>query len=277
MKRWTLALALLAGLLLPATAQAGTLDQQQTTATTSAGIEAGSQSAAQTFTAGLTGKLDQIELLLLRYTGPSATPITVEIRDVSGGVPGSTVLATATLSEAAVPGTGTFTWLTVTFADPASVTAGTQYAIVLMGGAGYVAWGYTSGDPYASGAGFFTREYTGSAAWVALGGDYAFRTYVATTATAVTLRQLSANATRQGALVRWRTVSEVDTLGFNVYREVNGKRVRVNSKLIAGKGRGLYTFLDRRAPKGKTVRYWVQAVNLDGSRSWYGPARIART
>lgn len=66
-------------------------------------------------------------------------------------------------------------------------------------------------------------------------------------------------------------------LGFNVYREVNGTRVRANSKLIAGKGRGLYSFLDRRAPKGKTVRYWIQAVNLDGSRSWHGPARVSQS
>ena len=98
-----------------------------------------------------------------------------------------------------------------------------------------------------------------------------------TATTAATFRSLTAAAGRNGTLVRWRTASEVDMLGFNVYREVNGKRTRVNAKLIAGKGRGLYSFLDRRAPKGKSVRYWIQAVNLDGSRSWYGPARVLRS
>ena len=94
--------------------------------------------------------------------------------------------------------------------------------------------------------------------------------------TAATMRSLSASrAAPSGHVnVRWRTASELDMLGFNVYREVNGKRTRVNTKLIAGKGRGLYSFLDRKAPKGKSVRYWIQAVNLDGSRSWYGPARV---
>ncbi len=94
-----------------------------------------------------------------------------------------------------------------------------------------------------------------------------------TSTLAATFRSLSAARSTNGVRVRWGTASEIDMLGFNVYREVNGKRVRVNSRLIAAKGRGSYSFLDRRAPKGRTVRYWVQVVNLDGSRSWYGPAR----
>ena len=100
---------------------------------------------------------------------------------------------------------------------------------------------------------------------------------VLTSALAVTFRSATATRTAKGVVVRWRTASEVDTLGFNVYREVNGKRFRVNPKLIAANGRGGYSYLDRKAPRAKTVRYWVQVVNLDGTRSWYGPARIART
>ncbi|MBA3366123.1 MAG: hypothetical protein H0U03_10120 [Actinobacteria bacterium] len=99
---------------------------------------------------------------------------------------------------------------------------------------------------------------------------------ITTGTTAATFRSLAASPTARGVLVRWNTASEIDTLGFHVYREVNGKRVRVNSKLIAGKGRGLYTFLDRKAPKGKLVRYWIQVVNVDGSRTWYGPARVTK-
>ena len=96
-------------------------------------------------------------------------------------------------------------------------------------------------------------------------------------ATAVTFRGLSATGTPKGIEVRWRTASEADTIGFNVYREVNGRRVRVNAKLIASKGRGSYSFLDRRAPRGKAIRYWIQEVAIDGTRRWYGPARVART
>ena len=94
--------------------------------------------------------------------------------------------------------------------------------------------------------------------------------------TPATFRSMAAARTSTGVMVRWSTASEPGLLGFNVYREVNGARVRVNRGLIAGKGGGLYSYLDRKAPSGKTLRYWVQAVNLDGSRSWYGPARVAR-
>ena len=60
---------------------------------------------------------------------------------------------------------------------------------------------------------------------------------------------------------------------------MNGERVRLNKRLIPAanlpSGRA-YSYLDRTARRGKNARYWIQAVNLDGSRSWYGPARVAR-
>jgi len=96
--------------------------------------------------------------------------------------------------------------------------------------------------------------------------------------TPVTFRSLSASATARGTVVRWRTGSEVATLGFNVYREVSGRRVRVNARLIAAqnssRGRA-YSFLDRSAPRMKPARYWIQVVNLDGSRTWHGPAGVS--
>ena len=100
-------------------------------------------------------------------------------------------------------------------------------------------------------------------------------TTTVSSATAVRVRSIEATAARAGNLVRWRTASEIDALGFHVYRQSpNGKRVRVNRTLIAAKGRGLYSFLDRKAPRAKSVRYWLQVVNLDGSRSWHGPAVV---
>jgi hypothetical protein len=99
---------------------------------------------------------------------------------------------------------------------------------------------------------------------------------VTTAPVAARFRSLSASSTGNGALVRWRTASEVNALGFNVYRAVQGRRVRVNARLIPARGAGAYSFLDRRAPHAKALRYWIQLVNLDGSRSWYGPARVAR-
>ena len=93
----------------------------------------------------------------------------------------------------------------------------------------------------------------------------------------------AANATRydDGVSVRWRTGFEVDNLGFNVYREENGKRVRVNSQLIAGSalmvGSGTsmgagktYAWFDG-ANSNRPAQYLIEAVDLNGESTWYGP------
>jgi uncharacterized protein YkwD len=98
---------------------------------------------------------------------------------------------------------------------------------------------------------------------------------------AVTMRSFSGRAVRHGVVLHWRTASEVDTAGFRVYRVMHGTRIRINHFLIAAAGKGggghSYTFRDRRAPKGKrTVTYWLQSVDLDATKSWHGPVRVAR-
>ena len=97
------------------------------------------------------------------------------------------------------------------------------------------------------------------------------------TPTAVRMQSLSAVRTSRGVSVRWRTASSVDTLGFNVYRERRGQRVRLNHNLIpaaSGVAGRRYSFLDRRPVRGS--RYWIQAVSTDGSRSWYGAVSAVR-
>lgn len=98
------------------------------------------------------------------------------------------------------------------------------------------------------------------------------------TALAVSFRSLSASASKSGVAVRWSTASEIDLAGFNVYRQVHGKRVRVNHRMIAAASRSghRYSFVDRSLKGSRAVgaRYFLQAINLDGSRSWFGPARV---
>jgi uncharacterized protein YkwD len=97
-------------------------------------------------------------------------------------------------------------------------------------------------------------------------------------ATAVALQRASATRTRAGVLVRWRTASEGQTLGFNVYRVRQGKLVKLNRALIASVFGGTatghaYSWLDRGAPRGSTtLAYRLQAVGLDGTRRWVGRA-----
>jgi hypothetical protein len=92
--------------------------------------------------------------------------------------------------------------------------------------------------------------------------------------TAVSLVSFSAVRTQRGILVRWRTASQTRTLGFNVYRQRDGRLVKLNRTLIPSVSGGTasghaYSWLDRTSPKGE-ARYRLQAVNLSGKRSWIG-------
>jgi hemolysin type calcium-binding protein len=176
----------------PAQAQQ-VLDQQQITATAFA-VVAQEQSRAQTFTAGRTGTLDRVDLFL--YRGPDTVqPLTLEIRNTVGGMPGSTVLASATLMPADVPnGPGAAAFVAITFTPGAPVVAGTQYAIVLYstattsasGSASYH-WGRAGNlrplppappDGYPEGTAF-SSPTTPPSEWIDLFlADQAFITYV---------------------------------------------------------------------------------------------------
>ena len=81
-------------------------------------------------------------------------------------------------------------------------------------------------------------------------------------------------------LVEWRTGYETDNLGFNVYREVNGRRSLLTPQLVAGSvlfaasGTNLtagkpYTWVDRGAPANAI--YWVEDIDLNGTRTLHGP------
>jgi hypothetical protein len=175
--------ALAVGAVLPASASAGTLDQQQTQQNTSVGVNS-TQSLAQTFTAGLSGVLDRVDLLLAGTgVGLPTAPMTVEIRDAPGGNPGTTVLASASVPSSAVA-LDSYAFVPATLAIPVNVSAGTQYAIVAYSstdGTHTFIWGLESvGDPYPPGAPFFQAVSPPGPTWApdALGGDQAFKTYV---------------------------------------------------------------------------------------------------
>ena len=161
---------------LPGAAQAGTLDQQQTTSSYGAGVGE-SQSIAQVFRAGISGKLDQIDLLL-NWVAPTTHPVSVEIRGLSSGSPGAAVLASASIPAASIGPTAGF--MPVKFASPPTAAAGTQYAIVLYSAepSNEYAWGTTTADVYSGGDSFNTTT-SPPTAWIDdAGQDMAFKTYV---------------------------------------------------------------------------------------------------
>jgi hypothetical protein len=165
--------------LAPGTALAGTLDQQQPDGGAGKLVDS-VQSVAQTFTAGISGGLDQVDLNLVT---PVATPtayLSVELRDVSGGAPGGMILASQSVPVSRVSGVAAF--VSVTFAPPAPVVAGSHYAIVAYTATpGANAWGWTFSsavDPYPGGGIFSTTNSPPSGPWTPAIRDFAFKTYV---------------------------------------------------------------------------------------------------
>jgi hypothetical protein len=125
-------------LLVPAVAQAGTLDQSQTD-TTDCSTDIGTTTAgAQSFKAGLTGNLDEIDVYFGLFPQGGGAAVTVQVQNaiagMGGDIPGGTVLGTETL---ATPVLG---WNQVLFSPTVPVTAGTKYAIVLSASAEVGAW-----------------------------------------------------------------------------------------------------------------------------------------
>lgn len=228
----------------------------------------------QSFTPSLTGFLDQVDLPLTWGQSTPSANLNVQIfLGTAGDSPTGSALATETVAIGDVPPTAPppAPFLAVAINPTPTVTAGTKYVIQLSTVAGGSYFWYGAGsNAYAGGA----AQLNGAPG--ALIADLAFRTYVAATATAVSFRGASAVRTAKGVLVRWRTAPLLEVLGYNVFREVKGKRVRVNGNLIGPSAAGSHSLLDRRAPALERVRYWIQVVNLDGSRAWYGPTRSLR-
>lgn len=173
----------LCALVLVATAAAGTLDQSSTAGQIRSNVVGGpAWVVGQTFTAGAGGALDQVDLLLNAYTTTPDGPLTVEVRTASGNLPSGTSLATTTIPASSVPFSSTHhpSWVTVTFTTPATVTAGTQYALVLSSSATVAAFetfADTSGG-YAGGQ--LSEQPTGGGSFAARPAeDLDFKTYVA--------------------------------------------------------------------------------------------------
>jgi Peptidase family C25 len=109
--------------------------------------------------------------------------------------------------------------------------------------------------------------------------------------TAVKVKAFTAKGFSDGqVLLEWNTSYEVDNLGYNVYREVGGKRAKINSQLIAGSalmtGQSValhagrtYAWSDLASADGSTfgagVRYWLEDIDVNGKRTMTGPITVA--
>lgn len=217
----TLATSAAAGLLVlgaatAALAATGTLDQQHACAgdvcndqtaypNVNAPVAPGSTQAvtlAQTFTPGVSGQLTDVGLFVAVLDGvvyPASLEVRIVELDGSGNPDMSgSPLASTNVPIASLPAPGTTAWAEVAFAAPATLVAGTTYAIALgpspLGSAPWMLWqmDVSSTGAYADYAG---GEAMGASLpnagswtwnlmydWVAGSGtgtaDFAFRTYM---------------------------------------------------------------------------------------------------
>jgi hypothetical protein len=92
----------------------------------------------------------------------------------------------------------------------------------------------------------------------------------------------SFDAVTEGDYVRalWETHSEIDTLGFNIWRGTSfNDRVKVNTDLImsqspGGGGGASYNWLDTTVPGQGSYFYWLEDVAMNGVTTFHGPVEV---
>ncbi len=147
-----------------------------------------------------------------------------------------------------------------------------------------------NGTSWVAGGTATTRDTTAN--WVEASGVTAFSPWAIGGSSAPTdVRLMTFTATAQpggrGVAINWRTGFEADSLGFNLYREAGGQRVKLNASLIAGAallageravltaGNG-YAWTD--APLSVVTAgasYRLEEINLRGVSAWYGPVYVS--
>jgi IPT/TIG domain-containing protein/carboxypeptidase family protein/PKD domain-containing protein len=190
------------------------LDQQNTSLSSQGnGIDTTTW-GGQTFTAALTGPLARADVAIFCSGCTGTFPnLTLSLRATSGNLPTGPDLATTTL-----PGnnSGASGYLTGTFANPATVTAGTTYALIVRPvanpSAGSYALTYSSSNAYANGQ--IVSSTDGGGTWTGAGADLGFRTYVKTafTTSGDFVSALKDANPAAGATPIWSTISWTATV-----------------------------------------------------------------
>jgi hypothetical protein len=167
----------------PTAAHASVLDQSQPILGAGSYLTCPNVSLVQTFTAGMDGLLDRVEVAAWRLGPESLTDLGVQIQSVSpDGFPTSFILALEQVAASQLPTQAGPAMVPVPIDPPLRVFAGTRYAIVLVAIGlpctdGY-AWQFGVDGSIYPGGDAFTWEDNFSRISAPLPLDFAFQTFV---------------------------------------------------------------------------------------------------
>lgn len=148
------------------------------------------QDSAQSFIATASGALNKVSVFLGKVGSPTAD-ITLRITTDVSGNPDSSAIQNGSAVIARTSVGATPSWINAAFATPPNLTNGTKYWIVLdyttNSTTDYWNWRRDSTDGYANNTGKNTASWSsGSAVWVPVGGDLAFRLWIGGVNTQIT-------------------------------------------------------------------------------------------
>ncbi len=197
---------------------AATIDQSNTAGTTTGTSFSTTSWGGQTFIPAVTGQLTQADVQLFCSGCTGTTPnLTLSVRATSGGLPTGSDLASATLTGFS---SGAGTYYSIFFASPATLTSGTQYALILRPAANPSVGGYfwirSSPSTYANGQRVISTD-NGLTFTADSTRDFNFKAYMKTGFAASGNLQSSARDSNPGAgfSPTWTTLSWTATTPAN--------------------------------------------------------------
>lgn len=206
------------GLASPAAAAVGILDQSSSAfGGNRTSLTDDSTTVSQSFTAGLSGNLSQIDIYMEASNGPTSVLIGIKAAD-GAGLPTGPMLSSETL----IPSGFTNGIVSVVFTNPASVTANSSYVMVFScTGCGV---GVSPFSQSAFRLGISGTNYPGGLAersdvnphpWAGGGIDFAFATYVSPASVAAVAGPSPADVLQHVGLPKSGACTDVDDSKLN--------------------------------------------------------------
>src|SRR5438105_4753578 len=215
---------------------------------------------AQTFTAGQSGQLDKVSLFQ-GAPGFTAPTFTLQIWTVDRSRATLTSLGGTPPSFSQRAFLGTNAWHDFTLDPAVQISAGTQYAIVMVGRPNTVRWGFMSSYTYSGGNLWLCCDATGK--WIATpSNDFGFKTYVSA---AADVNQPPAVAADTAAVTVNEGAAPTNT---GTYSDPDGDTVTLTassgSVTRTGTGSGTWSWTQPASDEGPTQSVTISAGDGQG-------------